>query len=193
MSLVLAEKKEVFDRDLLFERAASRWLDLLDAEGKAPKLYRVIEAVCEAHPSYDQEQVTLCLQSGDFEDHLRSRRQRHLIERTAAKLVAAEMGSRLGVDALAALQERLATEPDSLKTGDLIAIAKLGMELNAGIDKDLTEATGDVKIAVHLKDVLIGLPPERAAILMAEYGRKMASPKAKAEIIDASSDCTEEE
>jgi hypothetical protein len=37
-----------------------------------------------------------------------------------------------------------------------------------------------------MKDVLIGLPPERAAAVMAEYGRSIASPKGKGEVIDAS-------
>lgn len=192
MSLVLADKTEKFDREELFERAASHYLEMLDSEGKAPKLNRVVEAVCAAHPCYDSEQVALYLRSSDFNDYLLGRRRRHLIERTAARLVAAEMGSRLGVDALEALRQRLVFDPDSIKTSELIAIAKLGMDLNAGVDKDLTEATGDVKIAVHLKDVLIGLPPERAAALMAEYGRAMASPRAKGEIIDASGSYTEE-
>jgi hypothetical protein len=79
-----------------------------------------------------------------------------------------------------------------MKTGDLIALAKLGMDLNAGVDKDLTEITGDAKVTINLKNLLIGLPPERAAALMGEYGRVMASPQAKVEIIDADSDDTEE-
>lgn len=191
MKLAVVDKPVPFDTDLLYEQAASRYLDMLDAEGRPPKLGRVVESLCEAHPNYDRIQVDTWLKQGDFTTYLRGRRQRHLIERTAAKLLAAELGSRLGVDALVALQDRLVENPDSLKPRDLIDMAKLGMDLNASIDKDLTEATGDVKITMHLKDVLVGLPPERAAILMAEYGRAMASPKAKAEIVDVI-DATEE-
>ena len=105
-------------------------------------------------------------------------------------MVAAEIGSRIAVDALEELQDRI--KHPGMKTSDLIALAKLGMDLNAGVDKDLTEITGDAKVTINLKNLLIGLPPERAAALMGEYGRVMASPQAKAEIIDADSDDTEE-
>jgi hypothetical protein len=174
------------DKDRLYEQSASRWLEMLDNEGRTPKIARVIEAVCEAHPSYDMETVAYCLQAKEFDAYLKDRRKRHLIERTAARLVAAEMGAQLGVGALERLQERL----DEMSDKDLISVAKLGMELNAGIDRDLTEVTGDAKITINLKNILVGLPPERAAVLMGEYGRAMASPKAKGGVIDA--DCTEE-
>jgi hypothetical protein len=191
MNLAVTKRVELFDTDLLYEQSASHYLNILDIEGRPPKIARVVESLCEAHPHYDRTQVATWLAQGDFTTYLRGRRQRHLIERTAAKLVAAEMGSCIGVEALTIMQDRMRADPDSIKFRDLLEAAKVGMDLNASIDKDLTEATGDVKITMHLKDVLVGLPPERAAILMAEYGRAMASPKAKAEIIDASS--TEEE
>ena len=192
MTHFLATHEEFFDKDLLFEQAATHYLDILDETGRPPRNGALVRSICEQHPNYDAVLIETNLKDPEFDTYLRSRRQRHLIERTAAKLVAAEMGSRLGVDALATLQERLAVNPDSISNKDLLAMAKVGMDLNAGIDKDLTEATGDVKITMHLKDVLVGLPPERAAILMAEYGRAMASPKAKGEIIDASG-CDEED
>lgn len=179
MSLSLARRDEGMDRDRLYEQAASQWLEMLDSEARAPKMTRVIEAICEAHPSYDMETVTYSLESKEFAAYLHGRRKTHLIERTAAKLVAAEMGAQLGVGALERLQERL----DEMSDKDLIAVAKLGMELNAGIDKDLTEITGDAKISIQMKDVLIGLPPDRAAAIMSAYGRSVASPSG--EVIDA--------
>lgn len=182
MSIALAKRDEGMDKDRLYEQAASRWLEMLDNEGRTPKMARVIEAVCEAHPSYDMETVAYCLQAKEFDAYLKDRRKRHLIERTAARLVAAEMGAQLGVGALERLQERL----DDMSDKDLIAVAKLGMELNAGVDRDLTEVTGNAQITIQMKDVLIGLPPERAAAVMAEYGRSIASPKGKGGVIDAS-------
>ncbi len=182
MSLVLAKRDEGMDRDRLYEQAASRWLEFLDSEAKPPKMVRVIEAVCEAHPSYDLDTVTYSLESDEFDTYLKTRRKRHLVERTAAKLVAAEMGAQLGVGALERLQERL----DEMSDKDLIAVAKLGMELNADVDKDLTEITGDAKISIQMKDVIIGLPPERAAAIMSAYGRSLASPSG--EVIDADCD-----
>jgi len=190
MSLVLADKPDTFDRDRLYEQAASHYLDILDETGKAVRIPALAESLCEAHPNYDLEQVKTLLGAPEFETYLQTRRRTHLINSTAAKLVAAEIGSRIAVDALEELQQRI--KRPGMKTGDLIALAKLGMDLNAGVDKDLTEITGDAKVTINLKNLLIGLPPERAAALMGEYGRVMASPQAKAEIIDADSDDTEE-
>jgi hypothetical protein len=190
VTLAVIPKTE-FDNTRLYEQAASAYLEILDTAGKPPRLSEVITTICENHPNYDATQLETWLKDPEFDTYLKGRRQRHLIERTAAKLVAAEMGAALGVRAIEALQNRLRENPENIRDKDLITMAQLGMTLNAGIDKDLTEATGDVKITMHLKDVLIGLPPERAAILMAEYGRAMASPKAKAELIDVSG-CTEE-
>jgi hypothetical protein len=183
----VAIREPEFDRDRIFQQASTHYLEMLDSTGKPPKREELIASLCESHPNYDAVQLRTLLNESEFDSALKTRRQRHLVERTAAKLLAAEMGSRLGVDAIEALQKRLKDKPDSIAAKDLVEMAKLGMNLNASIDKDLTEATGDVKITMHLKDVLIGLPPERAAILMAEYGRAMASPRAKGEVIDGSS------
>ncbi len=186
MNLVIRDRDATIDTDLLFERVASIYLDTLDETTKPLKTPELVHAICEKHPTYNAEDVGAALKTPEFDAYLKTRRQRHLIERTAAKLLAAEMGARVGVLALDKLQDRLEKRSDDIKTKDLIEAAKLGMTLNSSIDKDLTEATGDVKITMQIKDVLIGLPPERAAAIMAEYGRTMASPKAKAEIIDAS-------
>lgn len=186
MTLALVKRDEGLDRDQLFERAASHWLEMLDSDSRPPRMSRVIEAVCEAHPSYAPEIVARNLQSQDFDTYLQSRRKQHLIGRTAAKLVAAEIGARVGVRALDEIQAKL--ESGELTTKELIEVAKLGMTLNAGIDKDLTEVTGDAKVTIEMKNVLIGLPPERAAAVMAEYGRMVASPKGIGEVIDASCD-----
>ncbi|MDD4986907.1 MAG: hypothetical protein PHQ43_14260 [Dehalococcoidales bacterium] len=184
MTLALAKRDEGLDRDRLFEQAASRWLEMLDNEARPPKISRVIDAVCEAHPAYDLETVSYNLQSQDFDTYLQGRRKQHLIGRTAAKLVAAEMGARVGVRALDEIQVKL--ENGELTAKELIEVAKLGMNLNADIDKDLTEVTGDAKVTIEMKNVLIGLPPERAAAIMGEYGRMVASPKGRGEVIDAS-------
>jgi hypothetical protein len=190
MNLTIVPKAE-FDHERLYSQAASTYLDILDGDGRPPKVDYVVDVLCEKHPHYDAVQVATWLNDPEFDTYLKTRRQRHLIERTAAKLVAAEMGAALGVKAIGRLQDRLNDPGANIKDKDLIAMAQLGMTLNAGIDKDLTEATGDVKITMNLKNVLVGLPPERAAALGAAYARTLASPGAKAEVIDASS-CTED-
>lgn len=187
--LVLADKPEEFDRSLLYERAASRYLDLLDEEGRHPRLERIAKLILEQHPFYDAEQVILSLKSSEFDQYLQTRRRDHLLQRTAAKLLAAETGARIGVSSLQELMDRL-SDPECkarMKTKDLIALAKLGLDLNAEIDKDLTEVTGDGKVTIEMKNVLIGLPPDRAAAVLAEYARSITSPKAKAEIEDGDS------
>lgn len=188
MSLAVIPRTE-FDTTMLFEQAASTYLDILDETSKPPKLNELVSTICENHPNYDAVQLETWLKDPEFDTYLKGRRQRHLIERTAAKLLAAEMGSRLGVKALERLMERLENSAEDVKDKDLIAIAQLGMSLNAGIDKDLTEATGDVKITMNLKNVLMNLPAERAAALGAAYARTLASP-GYAEVIDG--DCNGE-
>lgn len=187
MSLVLASQHPALDRDLLFEQAASCYLDLYEEVGKPPKMLAVLERLCDKHSEYDRRQVAEILATKEFSDYLMERRRRHLLEGVAARMVAAEMGAIIGTEALDVLKKRLREDPDSITTRDLIALARLGMEMNAGVDKDLAQATGDVKIAIQLKDVLVGLPPERAAVLMAEYGRMMAAPKNR-QVIDGSCD-----
>lgn len=187
MSLGLVTREPEFDIGRIHEQIASYYLKVLDETGKPLKHKQLARAFCENHPNYDEVQIETYIEEPEFDAYLKTRRQRHLVERTAAKLLAAEMGSRLGVSALETLQRRLDTRPDDIAAKDLVEMAKLGMNLNSSIDKDLTKVTGDAKITIQIKDVLIGLPPERAAAVMAEYGRSMASPKAKGEIIDGSS------
>lgn len=185
MSLVPYQKAEPFDRDLLFERAASAYCEMLDDNNAPPKMGEVVQTVCVKHPEYDCDYVSDLLKGKEWDAYLQSRRKDHLINRTAAKLLAAELGSRIAVDALAKLRDKM--DADEVSAKDLVSIAKLGMDLNASIDKDLNEVTGDTQVTFNLKNVLIGLPPERAAAVMGEFGRAMASPKAKQELLDASS------
>lgn len=184
MSLVPYQKPRPFDKDVLYEQAASVYCDILDTTNKPPKVPAIVQTLTLEHPEYDAVEVEQWLKDKEFDTYLQSRRKDHLINRTAAKLLAAELGSRIAVDALARLQDKM--DADDVSAKDLVAIAKLGMDLNASVDKDLNEVTGDAKVTINLKNLLIGLPPERAAVLMSEYGRTMASPKMKAEIIDAS-------
>jgi hypothetical protein len=190
VNLVVAKKEVGFSVDAMYESAASHYLDVLDETGRPLKTRDLVVSLCENHPNYDAVQIETLLKEPEWDAYLKTRRQRHLVERTAGKLLAAEMGSRLGVKALEVMQGRLDDSPGTINNKDLVEMAKLGMNLNASIDKDLSEITGDPKITMHLQNVLIGLPPERAAILMSEFGRAMASPKAKGEIIDG---CSTEE
>jgi hypothetical protein len=180
----LALRDPDFDPRRMWEQCASLYLETLDRTGKPPRQTVLVESLCNNHPNYDAVQVATWLNDPEYDKYLQTRRREHLVQRTAAKLLAAEMGASLGVMALERIQERLENGANGIPTKDLVAVAKLGMDLNASIDKDLDEVTGNPKITVQIRDVLVGLPPERAAILMAELGRSMASPKAKGEVID---------
>ena len=188
---MLALREPDMDAEHLREQVASHYCDVLDETGKALRLVPLVKSFCENHPNYDEVQiVTLLKEDSEWDAYLQSRRRNHLINRTAASLLAAEMGGRLGVLALEEAQRRLEDEVavSEIADKDIQGYIKLGMDLNAKVDKDLTEVTGDVNITMHLKDVIMGMPVDRAAAFMAEYGRMTVAPKNKEEIIDGSCD-----
>jgi hypothetical protein len=189
-----------FDVDRLYEQSASAYLELLDESGKPPKITQVVELINSRHPNYDSIQVATWLKDVEFDSYLQTRRTEHQKKRAAIKLLAAEMGGKVGKMALEQLSDQLENgkkvlvkykdgtseiERVDLETKDLIAAAKLGIDLNSALTEESQDVQGDMKITVNLKDVFFNLSPERAAEIGAAWGRTQASPQSKVDIIDA--------
>jgi hypothetical protein len=177
------------DSKLLYEQAGSAYLELLEETNRSPRIVAVIERVCSLHPNYDADCVGVLLKSDDFDTYLQDRRKLHQKQRAAVKLLAAELGGKLGARALEEMQRRLETSAYDIKDKDLIEYAKFGLSANSALAEDVAETQGDVKITVNLKDVLINLPRERRMAVGAAYARHLGS--VGGEVIDAESSDSE--
>lgn len=161
--------------DLLYERAGTAYCDLWDETGLPPKLVQVAERLAERHPDeYADVAWSLeKLKTSTFDMILAERRKAHLMYTLAPKLLAAEMGARLGSKAFGILQERLDNDPDSVSPTVLNQIMKTGFELAGKVDRDVAEVTGtgNPTINVNFKELLISLGDE-APQVMAEIARR---------------------
>lgn len=156
------------EEDLLWERCATRYLELQDSRnGRKVKIADALAAVLEAHPGEYVEDVALASVKGkDFSEYLAGRRKEHLLVSLVPSLYAAEYGGRMGALAAEQLLERL-EGGEELETKDLLAIVKTGYELAAKADKKVEDATGTANVSVNLdvKTLLLGMTPEQFAEL----------------------------
>lgn len=183
MSLVASMSK-----DTLFIEAADLYFDMLAESGKPPRLPQLVKALAVKH-SIDAEMIRNLLRDPEFDAMLISRRKRRIIEEAALKVTAAEYAERIATGGLAKLVDLIETGAD-MTPKDLIAAVKLASDLNAQVDKDISQVTGtgDVTVNIQFKELLLKVDPERRGALMQEAMRRIGAPMA--EVIDAS--CSEE-
>jgi hypothetical protein len=166
--------------EALYERAATAYLDLMDEGKTRPRIADIADVLAGRHPdeygaSY-REAILERLKNTEFDRYLADRRKRHLIERLAPRMLAAEMGSRVGAKALELLDRQL-NEGYDIRPKDLVEIAKLGFALSEKVDKDLEEVTGSNNLTINMefKQLLLGLPPERRMAVAQEFTRRMVT------------------
>jgi hypothetical protein len=123
--------------DELYERASVCYCEMIDASNTAPKITAVMDKLIREHPDdykreYRQDYLRQ-LQNPQFNSYLESFREEYIKRTLASRLLAAQLGHRMGTKATERIMEALEGETE-LKTKDLIAIAKLGFDLAREVD-----------------------------------------------------------
>lgn len=169
----------VSNTEQLYERAASVYLELWDDRGRPPKHRDVAEAMQEKWDEYDSDYVLGCLACKEFESTLTERRRVHLLYTMVPRLLAAEMGTKLGRAGYEELMRRLEEAPEDLSERVLLDMYKTGFEFAGKLDTQIEEATGqsNIQVNVEFKDMLLALPPDEASILVGELARRVQTGK----------------
>jgi hypothetical protein len=169
-----------FDREKLFSRAASLYLDLLEEQGKPPKLDALFDRLYKEYPQEyvkaGKRYVVDALRSPEFAEIMRTKRLDRLMYTLAARVTAAEMGHALGTKAGEELLRRLDETPDEIATRDLIALVKAGSEMvqsGAQAAGNAGEGSQQPQIIIQTQEVLMKMPVDRRAVLAQEYGREL--------------------
>ena len=165
------------DNQALYERASSHYLELLEEEGRPPRMAEVAGRLWSAH-SDDYPSAEFILQrltTKAFQEELRLRRKEHLIQNIGPRLLMAEMAASIGREALVETLDRL-KDPESRKAisnRDLNAILKTAADLANAADKEIEEVA---QLAPVNKGTIVQLftqlSPERAAVVMQELARQ---------------------
>jgi len=165
------------DSKLLYERACSRYLELLEETGKPPRLQAVADRLVVAHSDEYPSPGLLInrLSTPAFQEELRIRRKEHLITALAPRLFMAEMAAGVGKLALEEMVDRLKDEESrsTISNRDLNSILKTVAELALAGDKAGEEASAVIPTN---KGTIINFisqfdSPERAAVVLQEMAR----------------------
>ncbi len=171
-STALTKAPEPMNRDRLFESAATAYFDLLAETGKPPTTRKVAE---RTGADIGVEAAMVKSQLGpDWDAYMVVRRKRRITEELALKVAAAEFAEKIQGAALSRLVDLLDDPESKVSAKDLIAAAKLASDLNAQVDASMSEATGTNNLSINLKvkNILVGLPPERRAAFLGEVMRQ---------------------
>ena len=160
----------------LFERAAQKYVELLDQVTQAPKITKVMDALCSEHPDIypkEHKQHYLAkLHNPDFNSYLEKYRGEYIQRQLAPRLLAAHMGHRIGSKALEQLMNRL-DSGDEIATKDLIALAQLGFSFAEKVGAEVKQNLGDTpQVNAAFQQVLVTLPPELAEAMAVELIRR---------------------
>jgi len=163
---------------LLYEQAASAYLDLLDEKGRHPTINALWKRLSERHPDYPEDETRDLLKSAEFDQTLQDRRKRHQIERAAVALTAAERAGRLSPQLFDLMEEKLRVAPEDIRFKELVDAAKMCVELDSKVTRVVAETTGSGDLTINLKfqNLLMGLPAERRAAVIGEVMRAGGSP-----------------
>ena len=165
------------DSKLLYERACSRYLELLEETGKPPRLQTVADRLVDAHSDEYPSPGLLInrLSTPAFQEELRIRRKEHLITSLAPRLFMAEMAAGVGKLALEEMVDRLKDEESrsTISNRDLNSILKTVAELALAGDRAGEEAS---TVIPTNKGTIINFisqfdSPERAAVVLQEMAR----------------------
>lgn len=166
------------DSDAPFHEAAAEvYLDLLNRLPRV-RMRDVVEEMQSRWPDYrpyKQSALLGRLQSKAFAEYLAERRKEHIQQTLAARLYAAEVGSRLGELALKELEDRLHRDPDSIKAQDLLAIADRMVAWSEKVCGQVAESEEGAQPRVEgnsFTQILMNVPPERAEAMAAELARR---------------------
>jgi hypothetical protein len=161
---------KTIEPSILRERLVTHYLDLLDKEGKPPRLKDVSKSLQVMHPEYGEEQIAAVEQAEDFGKYLATRRKEHLNQTLGARLLAAEWG--LGLSNKAAEELFKEERIKQMKDSDLIALLRVGTELAQKVDVQVREVgENDGRPATQLNQLFLSLSEDRAKEVADAYFR----------------------
>lgn len=174
------------DTKVLYERAATHYLELYNATGKPPRLEAVVDSLLESHPDIypSRELVVKRLTTPEFQEELRIRRKENLIANIGPRLLMAEMAASIAKEALDETLYRLQDDDRraSISNRDLNTVLKTASELALAVDRDVEEVA---QVAPVNKGTIVQLftqlSPERAAVVMQELARQATAKEREGE------------
>jgi hypothetical protein len=161
--------------DLLFERVASVYAELLDdRQGKPVRVEEALDATLRTHAEYASEfrnDYLERLRTPEFKEYLHSRRAEYIVHTITPRLVAAELGSSMGKLALEQLLTRLTTNAEKMSDKSLLEIAKLGMDMANKIDiGEVKQTEGGQQSAFN--QLIVALPDDLAQGMVQDLLRR---------------------
>ena len=175
------------DSKLLYERACSRYLELLEETGKPPRLQTVADRLVDAHSDEYPSPGLLInrLSTPAFQEELRIRRKENLIANIGPLLFMREMAATINREALDESLDRLRDKERRVQISDrdLNTIVKTTAEMITGVEKGIDEA---VQVIPTNKGTIINFisqfdSPERAAVVLQEMARLDAAKERQGE------------